>query len=441
MKDIEKYINNTKRKTKKAKLPALSTLHPTAVLPDGAAGIATFNASFGEDINNEFIEDLNNTIDASCRKFLLDKGFEEDQLDDIFDIEMETQADDNLSITVNADLTISSLRELADVLYPLIEKYDEDAYFDIATNKSISTEINVPMNLTEKLKYLDRRGFDLHCKDYGFEPLYEALKDRLDSEDKQKLKNFISTTDDPEKVNIFMKGLLMEEETPLREDVDLDDGETVSDTAERIIDDVEVIKNDVNNIITTANQYGLDVLRNSADLAIGALDDFINYMSDVQEAARQEDITVENPVENVETSVELGEAFEGDNWKSKISTHADEIIDRYLEGVNGYIEEEDGKYTVYPLGDNPLEYDNKDEMIYDMAYTLDEWDVTDIDNYTGNFFEYYPTPQDFEDATGLEYTKENIKDVVLDWVKRDLNDEIQDPVKIATGVAEKVIEE
>ena len=101
MKDIEKYINNTKRKTKKAKLPALSTLHPTAVLPDGAAGIATFNASFGEDINNEFIEDLNNTIDASCRKFLLDKGFEEDQLDELFSIEMDTQADDTLSIIVN----------------------------------------------------------------------------------------------------------------------------------------------------------------------------------------------------------------------------------------------------------------------------------------------------------------------------------------------------
>lgn len=433
MKDIEKYINNTKRKTKKAKLPALSTLHPTAVLPDGSAGIATFNASFGEGVDKQFVDTLINNIGNACNKFLIDKGFEQEQIKDLFSVNIDTSADDTLLITVNADLTISSLRELADVLYPIIEKYDEDAYFDIATNKSISTELNIPMNLTEKLHELDKKGFDLYCENYDFEALYESVSDTLSSEDKQKLKNFISTTDDPEEVNIFMKGLLMEE-TPLTEDVEIEDNLTVGDLVDDINTRIESIKDDVNNIITTANQNGLDVLRNSADLAVGALDDFIKYMSDVQEAARQEEISIETPVG-------LGESLEDDDWESKISTHADEIIDRYLEGVNGYIEEKDGKYTVYPLGNNPLEYDNKDEMIYDMAYTLDEWDVTDIDNYTSNFFEYYPTPQDFEDATGLEYTKENIKDVVLDWVKKDLNGAIQDPIKIATSVAEKVIEE
>lgn len=433
MKDIEKYINNTKRKTKKAKLPALSTLHPTAVLPDGAAGIATFNASFGEGVDKQFVGTLINNIGNACNKFLIDKGFEQEQIKDLFSVDIDTSDDDTLLITVNVDLTISSLRELADVLYPIIEKYDEDAYFDIATNKSISTELNIPMNLTEKLHELDKKGFDLYCENYDFEALYESVSDTLSSEDKQKLKNFISTTDDPEEVNIFMKGLLMEE-TPLTEDVEIEDNLTVGDLVDNINTQIESIKDDVNNIITTANQNGLDVLRNSADLAVGALDDFIKYMSDVQEAARQEEISIETPVG-------LGEALEGDDWKSKISTHADEIIDRYLEGVNGYIEEKDGKYTVYPLGGNPLEYDNKDEMIYDMAYTLDEWDVTDINNYTSNFFDYYPTPQDFEDATGLEYTKENIKNVVLDWVKKDLNDKIQDPIKIATSVAEKVTEE
>ena len=223
------------------------------------------------------------------------------------------------------------------------------------------------MNLTEKLHELDKKGFDLYCENYDFEALYESVSDTLSSEDKQKLKNFISTTDDPEEVNIFMKGLLMEE-TPLTEDVEIEDNLTVGDLVDDINTRIESIKDGVNNIITTANQNGLDVLRNSADLAVGALDDFIKYMSDVQEAARQEEISIETPVG-------LGESLE------------------------------------------------------------------DIDNYTSNFFEYYPTPQDFEDATGLEYTKENIKDVVLDWVKKDLNDKIQDPIKIATSVAEKVIEE
>ena len=433
MKDIEKYINNTKRKTKKAKLPALSTLHPTAVLPDGAAGIATFNASFGEDINNEFIEGLSNTIDASCRKFLIDKGFEEDQLDELFSIEMETQTDDTLSIVVNADLTISSLRELADVLYPLVEKYDEEAYFDIATNNSISTELKVPMNLTEKLKYLDKRGFDLHCKDYGFEPLYEAMKDRLDSEDKQKLKNFISSTDDPEKVNIFMKGLLMEDDTPLHEDVELDDeGETVSLVVDRLIDETEIIRTEVNNIITTANKYGLDILRNSADLAIGALDDFIAYMVDVQDAANQEEIMGE--------SLKLTEAIDENSWKAKADTEEETIIDKYLAGVNGYIEQDGDKYTVFPLGDEPLEYDSKADMVYDMAYTLDEWEESDILDYVETFYAYYPTPMQFTEATDLEYTKENIADVVCDWINEDIKD-IQEAKILATKVADKLLEE
>ena len=58
-------------------------------------------------------------------------------------------------------------------------------------------------------------------------------------------------------------------------------------------------------------------------------------------------------------------------------------------------------------------------------------------------------PEDKDISTGVSVPfkqankehDENIKDVVLDWVKKDLNDAIQDPIKIATSVAEKVIEE
>ena len=454
MKDIEKYINNTKRKTKKAKLPALSTLHPTAVLPDGAAGIATFNASFGEDINNEFIEDLNNTIDASCRKFLLDKGFEEDQLDELFSIEMDTQADDTLSIVVNADLTISSLRELADALYPLVEKYDEEAYFDIATNNSISTEINVPMNLTEKLQYLDRRGFDLHCKDYGFEPLYEAMKDRLDSEDKQKLKNFISTTDDPEKVNIFMKGLLMEEDTPLHEDVEVnDEGETVSLIVDRLIDETEIIRTEVNSIITTANKYGLDVLRNSADLAVGALDDFIKYMIDVQDAANDEDmVETEEPLDDFgdedniefEESVKLKESFETSYWRNRARIDADTIIDKWCDGCDGVVKEEDGMLIAEPLSqyDEPIEYEatERNEFINALAYDLDMWEENDAQILIGRFNEYYPTAIEFTNVTGLEYNKNNIADVVLDWTLEEYDDK-EYAKRLAKIVAEYITDD
>ena len=48
--NIDKYIENTKKKTKKAKLPALSTLSP--VMPDGGAGIPSFNAHAGADMSS-----------------------------------------------------------------------------------------------------------------------------------------------------------------------------------------------------------------------------------------------------------------------------------------------------------------------------------------------------------------------------------------------------
>ena len=48
-----------------------------------------------------------------------------------------------------------------------------------------------------------------------------------------------------------------------------------------------------------------------------------------------------------------------------------DIIDAYLDCVNGYIEEHDDVITVHPLGDFPLDYKSEEEMIADMIYTLE----------------------------------------------------------------------
>ena len=52
----------------------------------------------------------------------------------------------------------------------------------------------------------------------------------------------------------------------------------------------------------------------------------------------------------------------------------EQIVDAYLDCVNGYIEEENGTITVHPLGEFPMEYQNEDEMIADMIYTLEAMD-------------------------------------------------------------------
>ena len=49
-----------------------------------------------------------------------------------------------------------------------------------------------------------------------------------------------------------------------------------------------------------------------------------------------------------------------------------DIIDAYLDYVNGYMKTNDDVITVHPLGDFPLDYKSEEEMIADMIYTL-EW--------------------------------------------------------------------
>ena len=48
-----------------------------------------------------------------------------------------------------------------------------------------------------------------------------------------------------------------------------------------------------------------------------------------------------------------------------------EIIDAYLDWVNGYIERSEDLITVHPLGDFPMEYQSEDDMIADMLYTVE----------------------------------------------------------------------
>ena len=145
--DIDKYIENTKRKTKKAKLPALSTLTP--VLPDAGAGIETFNSMSGASLSEDLSSDIESEIRKECIDFMLDKNFEKNDIDNVLSFDFK-EHNGILSVDIRADLTVSSLRELADTLYPIIDKYDEDAYFDIST-KGISADIEMYTKLTESL--------------------------------------------------------------------------------------------------------------------------------------------------------------------------------------------------------------------------------------------------------------------------------------------------
>jgi hypothetical protein len=281
--NIDKYIKNTKEKTKKTKLPALSTLHPTPIMPDAAAGIDTFNGSFGESWLTEDLSSLKKDLESACVKFMLDKGFTQDELSQVLNVTFEDEGG-SAKVSIHADLTISSLRELADDLYSIISEYDPDAYFDISANKSISVEVDMNKSLTEQFHNLDTKGFEMYSTDFGFEPLYEAMKTKLDAKDRKMLQQLLQKTDDPQEINTMMKGLLTEDDTEeesnsirINEDAQLDSRISEIETAYKTVHDL------MNQIVGEANKEGKDVLRSAADLAIGALDDFYSYSSDVKD--------------------------------------------------------------------------------------------------------------------------------------------------------------
>lgn len=355
--DINKYIENTKRKTKKAKLPALSTLSP--VMPDGAAGITTFNNSFGEELDPKDINNIKSVVKTESKNFMLDKGFTEEELDKVLHIEF-IENENVFTIVITADLTISSLRELADSLYDVVSGFDEDAYFDISANNSISVELTMGTSLTEKLQKLDRVGFNKYSKNYEFEALYESTKTKLSNEDRTKLQKFLQTTDDPEEVNVYMKGLLLE---------DADEEETVTiDTS--VLEEIQNTYNElhdlINHLVGEANRSGNDTLRSSADLALGALDDFSSYLEEIRDDFSDQDLAEKNS------------------------------------------------------------------------------SVPPVEKYVNDFKEAYPSKEEFETSTDLDYNKTNIVDVIFDWVIDDIGDgsiDMEDKaMELADEAAKEILE-
>ena len=359
--DINKYIENTKRKTKKAKLPALSTLSP--VMPDGAAGITTFNNSFGEELDLKDINNVKSAVKTESKNFMLDKGFTEDELDKALHIEF-IENENVFTIVITADLTISSLRELADSLYDVVSGFDEDAYFDISANNSISVELTMGTSLTETLHKLDRDGFDKYSKNYEFEALYESTKTKLSNEDRAKLQKFLQTTDDPEEVNVYMKGLLLEEADDEFED------EYSATIDSSVLEEIQNAYNElhdlINHLVGEANRSGNDTLRSSADLALGALDDFSSYLSEIRDDFSDQDLA--------------------EKKKS----------------------------------------------------------IPSVEKYINDFKEAYPTKEEFESATDLDYIKSDIIDVLYDWIIDDIGDgssEMEDAaIELAEKAAIKILE-
>lgn len=188
----------------------------------------------------------------------------------------------------------------------LLDKEIEKLSIDVATGKVKDVDRLVEIlfydymyesyqrmkSIGKRLHEIDLVGFDRYCENYDLEALYESTKTKLDTSDKAKLQKFIQTTDDPEEVNVYLKGLLMEEadvdDYDLYDDFDdeddfVDDYDATddADNSQNIQELIKSLRTYLNELTKKANSSGDDVMRSSADMALGALDDVESYVNDI----------------------------------------------------------------------------------------------------------------------------------------------------------------
>ena len=157
-----------------------------------------------------------------------------------------------------------------------------------------------------------------------------------------------------------MKGLLLE---------DADEEETVTiDTS--VLEEIQNTYNElhdlINHLVGEANRSGNDTLRSSADLALGALDDFSSYLEEIRDDFSDQDLAEKNS------------------------------------------------------------------------------SIPPVEKYINDFKEAYPSKEEFETSTDLNYNEANIVDVIFDWIIDDIGDgsiDMEDKaMELADEAAKEILE-
>lgn len=235
--DLKKSIKDTKEKTKKSKLPALSTLSP--IMPDAAAGIDTFNSGVG--LSEEWVH--RDELESKLKKMGFKYNFArytDEQLYRIYQERLkylekkhkekekkkqqENEAENKRINSKDSFMKNGIEFESEDAakeyfgesmnnkfyLNDMLASYDiEDNEIKQSLNENLNTKNNF-RTITEGLKYFEKKEFSSTGNDAQLEVLYESIKDKLDKEDIQKLGNFLKKANDADEVNIYIKGLLSE---------------------------------------------------------------------------------------------------------------------------------------------------------------------------------------------------------------------------------------
>lgn len=83
---------------------------------------------YSSDDIDTFLDKIKSKVTTSVRKYAQSEGFEDDW-DKYFFVDVYPEGD-KVRVEVRAELSFDGMVDLADVLNPVIDKYDSDAYFD-----------------------------------------------------------------------------------------------------------------------------------------------------------------------------------------------------------------------------------------------------------------------------------------------------------------------
>lgn len=148
-------------------------------------------------------------------------GFDEDGALAYSDFDIY-EDDGRVVVEVRAEMDYGEMDALAYALNPIVQEYDEDAYFDHEGFGIINAYIGEhAVHLEERFKDLDRNLFNRFDEAYELEALYESVRDNLTEAQKRRINEFIEmpelTRDD---VEAFIIDIQPEEEVALVNDFD-----------------------------------------------------------------------------------------------------------------------------------------------------------------------------------------------------------------------------
>lgn len=89
------------------------------------------------------MEKVKSDVTEATNAFLVDIGWDNASIEDYTKITVDKDEPDSFLVTVATELGYDEVRLLVDALDTVIEKYDEDAYFDCYTANTIMTRVSV----------------------------------------------------------------------------------------------------------------------------------------------------------------------------------------------------------------------------------------------------------------------------------------------------------